>query len=428
LVTADISKMFPRFKIPERDRRLHRFWWQNQVYEFSSLIFGTAAAPFMANFGVRHIANKYKDEFPHILEAVKTSIYVDDLSMSFETAKEAKKYVQDFITVYKKHDLPFRKWACNDSSVLDMIPPEWQSKGLTIKPEEKDMVQKTLGMIWNRGSDTLTFRVEPWQCNKITTLRRIVSYTPTLFDPQGLLLPLTLIAKIIISVICVARSVVKIDWDTPLEPLAGRVDGLAEVLRKWNEYTRSLSELKHISFPQAVRSGAATSIQLHLFTDASEMAYGACIYIRSVLMSGLIEVHLLCAKNRAAHLAKARTIAEMELMGIYCGAKMFNRVMDTLHRVDQVYLWTDSRVCLYWISKPARQWKAFVCSQSHRHLCLYKRSYLETCTGQDESSGLSNKRIVYGCIQTNRQHVDVGTYFFAWTRRQVPTMDSRSHR
>jgi hypothetical protein len=109
LVTADISKMFPRFKLPKQDRKLHRFWWQGQVYEFSSLIFGTIAAPFMANFGIRHVANKYKQDFPHVLKAIKTGIYVDDLSLSFETVEEAKQYVKDFITVFEKHDLPFRK-------------------------------------------------------------------------------------------------------------------------------------------------------------------------------------------------------------------------------------------------------------------------------------------------------------------------------
>jgi hypothetical protein len=368
LVTADISKMFPRFKIPTQDQRLHRFWWQDQVYEFSSLIFGTVAAPFMANFGVRYIANKYKDEFPHILEAVKTGIYVDDLSLSFETAQEATRYVKDFITIFEKHDLPFRKWSCNDRSVLQHLPPEWRGQGMLVKPEETSMAAKTLGVRWDTGRDIIMFAVEPWIRDEITTLRRVVSYTPTLFDPQGLLLPLTLIAKIIISVICMARSVVHVDWDTPLEPLAGRVDGLAEILRKWCEYTDSLHDLKQIVFPRAMRSGAATSIQMHLFTDASELAYGATIYIRSILGDGSCEVNLLCAKNRVAHLAQARTIAEMELMGICIGAKMFDRVKSTLDRVDKVFLWTDSRVCLYWISKPARQWKAFV---AHRVTDVY---------------------------------------------------------
>jgi hypothetical protein len=360
LITADVSKMFPRFKIPPIDRPLHRFWWQGQVYEFSSLIFGTVAAPFMANFGVLHLAKTYAKEYPHILDAVKRGIYVDDLSISLDTKEEARKYIDDFITVYEPHDLPFRQWSSNIAEVVEHLPKDWLGKGMVIKPEESLMAQKTLGMTWHPKEDILTFAVQPWDKGPVTTLRRLSSYAPTLFDPQGLLLPLTLIAKIIISVICAARAVVKVDWDTPLEPLIPKVHGLQDVLEKWIDYTDSLSELPAISFPRAVRSGPATTIQLHLFTDASEMAYGAVIYMRSVREDENIEVHILCAKNRVAHLGQARTIAEMELLGILCGARMVDRVISTLARIDKVFLWTDSRVCLHWIAKPARQWKSFV--------------------------------------------------------------------
>jgi hypothetical protein len=368
LITADISKMFPRFKLPPGDQKFHRFYWRKQVYEFSSVIFGTAAAPFMANFGILYLANKYAEKYPHILKAVKKGIYVDDLSISVETAEEARRYVDDFIEIYEKHDLPFRQWSCNVAEVIAHLPKEWIGKGMIVKPEESMMSQKTLGMTWHPKSDTLSFAVEPWDKRKITTLRRIVSYAPTLFDPQGLLLPLTLIAKVIISVICAARSVVNVDWDTPLEPLTARVDGLADVLTRWLQYTTSLKDLPNAVFPRAVRKGPAASIQLHLFTDASELAYGCCIYMRSISYDEQISVHLLCGKNRMAHLGQGRTIAEMELMGILCGAKMLERVVTTLDRVDKIYLWTDSRVCLHWISKPARQWKSFV---AHRVTDIY---------------------------------------------------------
>jgi hypothetical protein len=239
---------------------------------------------------------------------------------------------------------------------------------MVTKPEESVMAQKTLGMTWHPQEDILTFAIQPWDKGPVTTLRRLASYAPTLFDPQGLLLPLTLIAKIIISVVCAARAVVNVEWDTPLEPLIDRVVGLDNVLKKWVDYTDSLSDLPAIKFPRAVRSGPAITIELHLFTDASEMAYAAVIYIKSTRADGTIQVEILCAKNRIAHLGQSRTIAEMELLGIFIGAKMADRVIGTLERVDKVFLWTDSRVCQHWIAKPARQWKSFV---AHRVTTIY---------------------------------------------------------
>jgi hypothetical protein len=388
-------------QIPPEDRPLHRFWWQGKVYEFSSLIFGTVAAPFMANFGVLHLAKAYEKDYPHILNAVKRGIYVDDLSISLETKEEAKQYVDDFIAVYEPHDLPFRQWSSNIKSVVEHLPEDWLGKGMIVKPEESLMAQKTLGMTWHPVSDTLTFAVQPWDKGPITTLRRLSSYAPTLFDPQGLLLPLTLIAKIIISVICAARAVVKVEWDTPLEPLIPKVHGLEDVLQKWIDYTDSLSELPSISFPRLVRSGAAVRIELHLFTDALEMAYAATIYIKSIREDGTIEVHLLCAKNRIAHLGQARTIAEMELLGIFCGSKMVDRVINTLERIDKVYLWTDSRVCLHWISKPARQWKSFV---AHRVTDIYNltKDYVwRHIPGKQNPADLATRGLSMSQFKTN---------------------------
>jgi hypothetical protein len=369
LITADISKMFPRFKIPEEHQSLHRFWWQGEVYEFSSLIFGMAAAPFMANFWVLHLAKLYRQQYPHIHKVIKDSIYVDDLSISFESEAEAKQHVDDLIAIYEKHDLPFRQWLSSHPKVIAHLPHHWKGKGMTIRPEEEFAAQKTLGMRWHPFLDVLTFAVGPWDKTKVTTLRRLSAYAQTLFDPQGLLLPLTLIAKVIISVVCAARSVVKVDWDTPLEPLVLRVDGMDQLLKKWEEYTDSLSGLHEISFPRAVRSGRAESIQVHLITDASELAYGVTIYVRSKLVNEVVEVNLYCGKNRVAHLGQSRTIAEMELLGTLCGARLLDRVLPNMARVDKVYLWTDSRVCLHWISKPARQWKSWV---AHRVTEIYQ--------------------------------------------------------
>jgi hypothetical protein len=43
--------------------------------------------------------------------------------------------------------------------------------------------------------------------------------------------------------------VVNVDWDTPLEPLTARVDGLGDVLKRWIEYTGSLIDLPKATFP-----------------------------------------------------------------------------------------------------------------------------------------------------------------------------------
>ena len=51
---------------------------------------------------------------------------------------------------------------------------------------------------------------------------------------------------------------------------------------------------------------------LHGFTDASEKAYGACVYLKTVTRSGNINVSLVTAKSRVAPVKKKCTIPRLE--------------------------------------------------------------------------------------------------------------------
>ena len=54
--------------------------------------------------------------------------------------------------------------------------------------------------------------------------------------------------------------------------------------------------------------------QIHGFSDASERAYAAVVYLRSVYRSGNISVSLVASKTRVAPLKK-QTIPRLELLG-----------------------------------------------------------------------------------------------------------------
>jgi hypothetical protein len=53
-------------------------------------------------------------------------------------------------------------------------------------------------------------------------------------------------------------------------------------------------------------------IELHGLSDASEVAYGACIYIRSIDVQGKITTKLLCSKSRIVPL-KTLSLPILEL-------------------------------------------------------------------------------------------------------------------
>lgn len=71
-------------------------------------------------------------------------------------------------------------------------------------------------------------------------------------------------------------------------------------------------------------------IQLYGFSDTSEKAYGASIYVRvSKSERNFFEVSLLCAKSRVA-LLKTVTLPRLELCGVLLLARLMQRVAAAL--------------------------------------------------------------------------------------------------
>ncbi|XP_075235078.1 uncharacterized protein LOC142332516 [Lycorma delicatula] len=88
--------------------------------------------------------------------------------------------------------------------------------------------------------------------------------------------------------------------------------------------------------------------------------FGACLYLRSVSSEGEILVQLLCSKSRVAPV-KTVSIPRLELCGALLLSKLLRKTLPILNlSIERVHLWTDSKICLAWISAPASKWKTFV--------------------------------------------------------------------
>lgn len=85
--------------------------------------------------------------------------------------------------------------------------------------------------------------------------------------------------------------------------------------------------------------------QLYVFTDASQLAYGACAYFVTRTESTLV-----MARNRVAPL-KSITLPKLELMGAVIGAKLANYLLENLNQNSmEVNFWTDSQIVLKWMN------------------------------------------------------------------------------
>ncbi|XP_043467541.1 uncharacterized protein LOC122501843 [Leptopilina heterotoma] len=102
----------------------------------------------------------------------------------------------------------------------------------------------------------------------------------------------------------------------------------------------------------------AVEIKLHGFSDASEKAYGACLYLRSLDKDGKFHCALITAKSRVAPL-KLTTLPRLELCAAVLLAQIYTATIKALQLQNlKTYLWSDSTIVLgpEWLVKHENTW------------------------------------------------------------------------
>ena len=92
------------------------------------------------------------------------------------------------------------------------------------------------------------------------------------------------------------------------------------------------------------------SVELHGFSDSSNVVYCAVVYLR-VVLKNCIRVFFLCSKNNVAPLKKI-TIPRLELVGCLLLTTLIGSIRRSVSsrlKVDSTHCWTDSEVALCWI-------------------------------------------------------------------------------
>ena len=209
-----------------------------------------------------------------------------------------------------------------------------------------------LGLVWNRSSDCFGYDTQSFleYCKNYGhhTKRSLLSASARIFDPLGLISPITLLPKILLQKIWTLG----LGWDDEL-PIE-----LKKQWMEWSEGFHRLSELK-ISRFYFLDQLEDREVQLHLFSDASLAAYGTVAYLRSVDSSGYCRVTCIASKTRVAPLQQM-TLPRLELMGCLLSARLAKSIGDALSLQFPTLYWSDSQVALSWISKTPSALKQFV--------------------------------------------------------------------
>lgn len=168
-----------------------------------------------------------------------------------------------------------------------------------------------------------------------------------MFDPLGLLAPITVLAKRLMQQTWAS----KIGWDESLTE---------DLLADWLHLRNSLETVRDIKIPRPIIGLGYESVELHGFADASGIAYGACLYVRSILPNGCCVVRLLCSKSKITRLQEL-TIPRKELCAAVLLSRLVKKVNSTLQsQFSAICLWSDSQIVLSWLQKAPAKLQPFV--------------------------------------------------------------------
>lgn len=121
--TADIIKMYRQIEVNDAHKKYQKILWRyapNEnvgVYQINRVVYGQAAAPFLAVRAMQQCAHDYQDEFPLGAQVVLNSFYVDDLLACADSVKTALIIKKQIIQLLKKGQFELSKWCSNKKNV-----------------------------------------------------------------------------------------------------------------------------------------------------------------------------------------------------------------------------------------------------------------------------------------------------------------------
>ncbi|GFT54111.1 integrase catalytic domain-containing protein [Trichonephila clavipes] len=145
-------------------------------------------------------------------------------------------------------------------------------------------------------------------------------------------------------------------------------------------------------------------IEIHIFCDASKLAYGAAAYVK-VRKQNEVLVNLITSKTRVAPL-KAVTLPRLELLGALVAVdRLSSRVQEIVRKKKEckVFHWTDSKIVLFWIKGSSKRWKQFVANRVQEISELTDPDSWFHCSGQDNPSDFLSRGLSVDTLISNNK-------------------------
>jgi len=304
VITADVEKMYRQVSVAKEDCDLQRIVWRLspsevlRTYRLMTVTYGMATASFMVTQCLASLAKEFEEKYPKASKAIKCDIYMDYLMTESDNENDCLNLQQQIVAIMDSARFPLCKWCSNSAFLREKIGEGHKEFLFILKIGDVDAI-KSLGFCWKPIADEFRFNVTADLKRNKLTKRAILSDLNRIFDPLGFFAPVLVKEKIFLQQLWQ----IKAEWDSVLSQ---------KIQIKWYSFYDDLKELQSLAISRGTKLGCY--VEIYGFSDASQDAYGVCVYVRSQSLEGTWHVQLLCTSSRIA-LMKSLTIPRLEFNG-----------------------------------------------------------------------------------------------------------------
>jgi hypothetical protein len=357
--TSDIQMAYNQLKLDPEFYKYQMYLWKEnlspeekaRVMVVITLIYGVRPAGNLTMAGFMELV-KYARELggKYLLgaDALEKCSYMDDIFSSYFSCAERDAAAESLREVLGLGQMTVKAVTKSGVAPSDDVSADGESVGV-------------VGYRWYTALDALKLDIKPLTLGKSKrgqpaapidgdiadalgkkfTKRVLAGRVASVYDPLGLVTPITSQLKLDMSTVCKMAN----GWDDKLP---------VELLPVWTNNLKEISKLAMIEVPRNV---GADGEGIHKFVmivsaDASESIAAAAVYSRVELSNGVFDCNLLMAKSKIVNKC---SIPRAEMRAATLAAGLAHVVRSNLGQwISKEIFITDSTIVLSWLNQDQR--------------------------------------------------------------------------
>ncbi len=418
---TDVRKMYNTILLDKRHWQYHLYYWDNQlrvgvkprIKVIKTAMYGIRSSGNVAESAIRKTAELTKDEFPKAYDIITKNFYVDDCLAGDKSVDEANQLADQLMSSLGRGGFSFKGFIFSGRD-----PPEHLTKdgktvlvgGIRWSPREDEISLKIPELNFNKKVRGRKLEVKGKFSHNFTR-KNCVSRVHEVFDPPGLLVPITCGFKLDIHELTIR----KLTWD----------DVIPEDLRKiWKDNFELINEIGYVKFRRAVIPPDALDLDAETIdtADASTRLICVAIYIRYRLKSGGFSCQLIFARSKLV--PDGMTQPRAELLAAEMNAATGHVVKTALgDRHTKCVKLTDSQVALFWLGSKRTSLHTWVRNRAIETNRLTNEDDWRWVEGKDMIADLGTRK---GMTITDVGPDSLWINGFDWMRRPVSEFPMKS--